>query len=173
MDRWRNHAEDWLSREQQGLDEAAEAAFRKAFGALRPVEPSDGFLSRAVDATWRARTRRRRSIALAGLAASVLLVASVSAIARVAYGVAGGWLLTTAAAAMTGSAATLAAIAMDGAAWWSATALAGRVMADAVATPQGVAMVMTVEILGIAAACVLQRLLRTDVTFRGPGPLCV
>ena len=173
MDDWKTHTEHWLSHEQHGLDDAAEAAFRQAFAALPVLQPSDGFLTRAVDAAWRARVRRRRTIAVTGLAASLLVAAIGSTIAIVVFNVAGGWLLNASSAVMTSSALAVLMAAANAAEWWSATALAGRVMADVVATPQGVTAVVTVEILGATATWLLQRLLRADVTLRAPGPLCV
>jgi hypothetical protein len=41
-----------------------------------------------------------------------------------------------------------------------------------VATPQNAVVLLSIELVGIAALYMLQRLLRADVRFRGPGALC-
>src|SRR5438552_1639271 len=119
MDGWRTHTEHWLAQERHGLDEAAEAAFAQALAELSDLAPSEGFIARAVDAAWQARARRRRMIAMVGLAASLLIVAVGSAVAVVTFGFAGGWLLKTFASVMTSSAAAIVMAATSAAEWWA------------------------------------------------------
>ena len=74
---------------------------------------------------------------------------------------------------VSGVVASVAMAATGTAEWWSATALAGRVMANVVTTPQGAAAVVFVEFLGALAVWLLRRLLQGEMTGRSPGPLCV
>ena len=172
MSQWRTHTETWLSSEQQGLDDAADEAFAHVFAALPAVEPSVGFVPRAVDAAWRARGRRRRAIALAGLAVSV---AGAGTAGAAAYGVLGmaGWLLTTIATVATSSAVSALMTAATAVDWWSAAARAGSSVTSILIMPQAMAAFVAIELTGAAALYLLHRLLRTEVRFRSPGPLCV
>jgi hypothetical protein len=173
MGRWRAHTANWLSSEQHDPDAAADAAFAQVFAAVPPVEPSADFVRRAVDAAWLARARRRRTVALASLAASVLPAAAAGVTAYSVFGVAGGWLVTTTAGAVTSALVSLSATAPTAVSWWLATAHAGSTVADIVIMPQGAAALVGIELVGAAALYMLQRLLQADLRFRGPGPLCV
>jgi hypothetical protein len=172
MGRWQKNTEHWLSNEEQGLDDAADAAFQQVFSALSPVEPSSSFVQRAVEAAWRARTRQRRIFLVAAVAASLFVVLTASAAAYGVFGIAGGWLLTTGAAIATNSAVSIIAAATTAVEWWFATARAGSALAGIMATPQSVVVLFTIELVGIVALYMLQRLLRAEVGFRGPGALC-
>ena len=138
-----------------------------------PVEPSADFLQRAVGAACLAHRRRRRMVVAAGLAASVGMAAIAGAVAYSVLGLAGGWLLTRAAAAVTGSAVSLLMTATTAVEWWSATARAGSLVASVVVMPQGAAMLVAIAFVGAAALYSLRRLLRAELAFRNPGPLCV
>lgn len=172
MGRWRTHTEHWLSSEQGEQDDAAEAAFAGIFAALPSVDPSADFVQRATRAAWLARARRRRVIAIASVAATLLLVVLSGAIAYGTFGVAGGWLLTTALGVVTSSAVSLIVAATTAFQWWFATALAGNTVAGIIATPQSAVALLSVELIGIAALYTLRRLLRADVTFSGSRSLC-
>src|SRR5262245_39561162 len=106
MGRWQKSTGHWLSNEEQGLDDAADAAFQHVFAAVRAVEPSSDFVQRTVEAAWRARARRRRMVLVSGLAASALVALTAYGV----LGIAGGRLLTIAAAVATNSAASLVAV---------------------------------------------------------------
>ena len=168
MGRWQENTEHWLSSEEQGLDDAADAAFQHVFAAVRAVEPSSDFVRRTVEAAWRARTRRRRIVLVSGLAASVLVALTAYGI----FGIAGGRLLSIAAAVATNFAASLVAVGTTTVEWWFAFARASSAVAGIVAAPQNAIVLLSIELVGIAALYMLQRLLRAEVRFRGPGALC-
>jgi len=168
MGLWRAYTKNWLSSEQHDLDDAADAAFAQVFAALPAVEPSGDFIQRAVDAAWLARARWRRTIAVASLAASVLLAAVAGAIAYGVFRVAGAWLLTTTAAVVTSSVVSVLTAAVTAVEWWSAAARAGSTVADIVATPQGVAALVTTELAGAVVLYMLQRLLPAELGSRDP-----
>ena len=168
MGRWQKNTEHWLLNEEQGLDDAADAAFQHVFAAVPAVEPSSDFVQRTVEAAWRARTRRRRIVLVSGLAASVLVALTAYGV----FGIAGGRLLTIAAAVATNFAASLVAVGTTAVEWWFAFARASSAVAGIVATPQNAVVLLSIELVGIAALYMLQRLLRAEVRFRGPGALC-
>ena len=172
MGRWQKNTEHWLSNEEQGLDDAADAAFQHVFAAVPAVEPSSDFVQRTVEAAWRARVRRRRVVLVSGLAASVFVALTTGAAAYGVFGIAGGWLLTTAAAVATNFATSLVAAGTTAVEWWFAFARASSAVAGIVATPQNAVVLLAIELVGIAALYMLQRLLRAEVRFRGPGALC-
>ena len=107
MGRWQKSTERWLSNEEQGLDDAADAAFQQVFSALPLVEPSSNFVQRAVDTAWRARARQRRILLVATVAASLFVVLTVGAAVYGVLGIAGGWLLTTGAAIVINAAVSI------------------------------------------------------------------
>jgi hypothetical protein len=57
--------------------------------------------------------------------------------------------------------------------WWFATARAGSAVAGIMATPQSAVALLGIELVGIVALYMLQRLLRSEIGFRGQGTLCV
>jgi hypothetical protein len=171
MGRWRTNTEHWLSNEEQGLDDAADSAFQHVFAVLPTVEPSSDFVQRAVEAAWRARTRQRRILVVASVAASLFVVLIAGAAAYGVFGFA-GWLMTTAAAIATNAAVSVIAAGTTAVEWWFATARAGNAVAGIMATPQSAVVLFAFELVGIAALYMLHRLLRAEVNFRGPGALC-
>ena len=88
------------------------------------------------------------------------------------FGIAGGWLVTTAAAIATNVAVSIIAAVRMAVEWWLATARAGSAVAGIMATPQSAVALFAIEFVGIAALYMLHRLLRAEVDFRGPGALC-
>lgn len=169
MTDWRRDAEMWLEREGQD-DKAAEVAFGQMCAALPPVEPSPGFAARTAAAAWSARARRRR-LAAAAYAAAVASVAGAAALV-VAFG-APGWLLLTGARIAASALMTLLLSAATLAEVWTSMAGGGTAVARVLVMPQGVAALVTVELVGAAALYALHRLLRDDVRFRNTGPLCI
>jgi hypothetical protein len=172
MDRWRTQTARWLSNEERHLDDAAETAFAEVFTALPVVEPSADFVVRAVEATWVARARRRRTVAVAGLAACGLVVATVSILAYSLMDMVGGWLLTSATSMATTMTVSALMATTSVAQWWSVTAQAAGAVASIIAMPQGAVAFVAVELVGVVALFMLQRLLRAELKFRNPGPLC-
>ena len=172
MGRWQKNTEHWLLNEEQGLDDAADAAFHQVFSALPAVEPSSDFVQRAVDAAWRARARQRRIVLVGAVAASLFVVVTAGAAAYGVFGIAGGWLLTTGAAIASNAAVSIIAAATTAVEWWFATARAGIALAGIMATPQSAVVLFGIELVGVAALYMLQRLLRAEASFRGPGALC-
>lgn len=172
MGRWQTHVETWLSAEQQGRDEAAEAAFDRVFRALPAVELSPAFVSRTAEAAWAARVRRRRLAGAAAASAAILVVAAAAFVAYTAFGGRMAWLLTTAVTVASGAALSLLGGAVTIAGWWSAAAGAGRTLTVAVVDPYSVAAVMASELVAVAALALLHRLLRSEVEFRSPRAFC-
>jgi hypothetical protein len=173
MAHWRTQTEHWLSSEEQGLDDAADAAFAQVFSALPAADPSPDFVQRTAAAAWRARARERRIVAAAGLAASILIVFAAAAAGYGLFDVAGGWLLTTAATTVTNASVSVIVAVTTAVQWWFATARAGSAVAGIMATPQSAVALLGIELVGIVALYMLQRLLRSDIGFRGQGTLCV
>jgi hypothetical protein len=170
---WRSRMDNWLSLQQQDLDEAADAALAEVFAALPPVEPSPDFVQRAVAAAWAEHARARRTALLAGAAAAALVALTSAAVAYTVFGMAGGWLLTTAAAALSGSAVTLLDAASTAVQWWLATVRIGDAVAAVVTRPVGAAAVVTIELMGAVALYTLRRLLQADLRFKRPSTLFV
>ena len=176
MGDWRKHTELWLSNEEHDLVDA-DAAFAQVFAALPVIEPSNGFVQRVTRAAWLARSRRRRAIAVGSLAASVLIAVTAGAVAYGVFGIAGGWLLTTAASVVSRGAVSLVMATMTVVQWWFATARAGNTVAGVMTMPQSAAVLFVLELVGVAALYMLHRLLRggllqAELRFRGPGALC-
>ena len=172
MGRWRTSTEQWLLSEQQDLDDAADAAFAQAFAALPDVEPSAGFVQRATEAAWLARERQRRIVGLGALAASVPMVVAVGAAAYGMFGLPGGWLVAGAATLATNSAVSFIVAVSTAVEWWLATARASSAVAGIMTTPQSAVALLGIELVGLGALYMLQRLLRADARWRGPGALC-
>lgn len=171
MGRWRTHTDAWLVAEQEGRDEAAEAAFDRVLTALPAIEPSPAFAARVAEAAWAARARRRR---LVGLAAATAGVALVAAAAVVVYAASGGvaWLLTATATAASGAVVSLLAAGVTLAGWWSAAAGTGRSLVTAVASPYSLAALVAIELVAVGALVMLHRLLRSEVELRTPRAYC-
>ena len=172
MGRWRTHTEHWLSSEHQDLDDAAEAAFAEVFTVLPAIDPSVDFAQRATRAAWVARGRRRRVIAIGSLAATLFLVLLSAAAAYGLFGIAGGWLLATISVVVASSAVSLVVAATTAVQWWFATALAGNTVAGIITSPQSAVVLVSVELVGIAALYTLQRLLRAEVRLGSSRSLC-
>jgi hypothetical protein len=165
--------DNWLSLQEQDLDEPADRALAEVFAALPPVEPSPDFVQRAVAAAWAEQARTRRTALFAGVGAAALVALAAVAVAYTVFGIASGWLLTTTAAALSGSAITL----LDGAAtavqWWLATVRVGDAVAAIVTRPAGAAALVTIELMGAVALYTLRRLLHADLRFKRPSTLFV
>jgi hypothetical protein len=152
----RRHLERWLTEEQAGHEDAADAAFVQLFSSMPRVEPGPAFVDAAVTAAWRWRARRRRLL-VAGSAAALLLVAVAAAIAlagapQIATGVVKG-------VALTGSRllpwlVAYATVAMDS--WWT-LARVGGVIASALLTPTRAVAIVGFELVGLLAFYALQR----------------
>ena len=172
MAKWRDRTDDWLRHEDRGLDDAAEESFGQLFAALPVAEPGAGFVQRAVDAAWLARALRRRQRALAGIAAALVAGLGIS-IGYGVLGLAGGRLLAVATDVMTSSTlATLISVTTV-LAWWEDAARLGNAVISVMGMAQGAAMLAAVELTGAAALYALHRLLRADVRWHPPGPMCV
>jgi hypothetical protein len=171
MDRWRTSTEQWLSSEQQGLDDAADAAFAQVFAALPPVDPSADFIQRACEAAWVARRRERRITGFAALAACVAMVVTGAAVYWT-FGLPGGWVAASIATLVTNSAVSFIVAINTAVQWWFATVRAGNLVAGIMATPQSAVVLLGIELIGVGALYMLQRLLRAEPQMRGPGALC-
>jgi hypothetical protein len=151
-------------------DEAVDAAFRRLFSTLPPVEPSAGFVQSTVHAAWDARAARRRWVGWAGAAAAVIVIVGASLVAMIG---APAWVVLMAAQAGAGSVMTLVWSATVVAEFWGLMVGAGTAAARVAVMPQSLAALVATELLGAAALYSLQRLLRAEVRFRNSGPLCL
>lgn len=172
MGRWRTHTDAWLVAEQEGRDEAAEAAFDRVLGALPAIEPSPVFAARVAEAAWAARARRRRLVGLAAATAGVALVAATAVVVYAASGGRVAWLLTATATAASGAVVSLLAAGVTLAGWWSAAAGTGRSLVTAVASPYSLAALVAIELIAVGALVMLHRLLRSEVELRTPRAYC-
>lgn len=172
MGRWRTHVETWLKAEQQGADDAADAAFGHVFATLPAVEPSPAFVARTVEAAWAAAGARRPVVPLA-VAAAALLVAGASGVV-LSLALAGGAarLLTLATALSSASLLSLLTAGTTLAGWSAAVLDAGTVVAAAIGNPYGVAALTAIELVAAAVLLLLYRLLRSGVEWRAPRTYC-
>jgi hypothetical protein len=171
MGRWRTSTEQWLSSDQQDLDDAADAAFVQVFAALPTVEPSAGFIQRATEAAWLARRRERRLAGYGALAACIAMVGAGAATYEI-FGLPVGSLAASVATLVTNSAVSVIVAVNTAVQWWFATVRAGNVVAGIMATPQSAVVLLGIELIGLGALYMLQRLLRAEPQMRGPGALC-
>jgi len=172
MGRWRTHVETWLAAEQDGRDDAAEAAFDRVFAAVPGVEPSPAFVARTVEAAWAARGRRRRLAILTAAAAAVLVVGTSGVMLYTALDGRVAWLLTTAASLASSSVLWLLSAGVTGTAWWAAAADAGLMIASAIARPYSMAALTAIELVAAGALVMLHRLLRSAIELRTPRAYC-
>ena len=172
MATWRDRTEDWLANEDHGLDDAAEESFAQLFAALPVAEPGAGFVQRTVDAAWLVRAQRRRQRALAGIAAAMVAGLGI-AIGYNVLGIAGGRLLAVVTEVITSSALTTVVSVATALAWWEDAARLGNAVISVMGMAQGAAVLATIELTGAAALYTLHRLLREDVRWHPPGPVCV
>lgn len=151
-------------------DEAVDAAFRRLFSTLPPVEPSAGFVRNTVQAAWDARAARQRWVRWAGAAAALVVVAGASLLAMIGPP---AWVVPMAAQVGAGSVMTLVWSATVVAEFWGLMVGAGTAAARVAVMPQSLAALVATELLGGAALYSLHRLLRAEVRFRNSGPLCL
>lgn len=159
---WLNDMERWLSSERDEADAQAESAFGRVLAAMPRVEPGLDFVDRAVQATWRARRRRRAVRRTAGLAASVLIAIGGLVAMSLAVMQGGAWLVQTGAAVTSRVVVWFVRSAAEGLDWWSVVAQVGAAAGGALATPQATFMVVAVELVGALALFALHRVLRSE-----------
>ena len=152
----RRHLERWLTEEDAGHEDAAEAAFVQLFLSMPRVEPSPAFVDAAVTAAWRWRARRRRLLMGAWAAALVLVVTgAVIAFAgapQIATGLVKGAALTS--SRLLPWLVAYTTVAMDS--WWT-LARVGGVIAAALVTPARAIAIVGFELVGLLAFYALQR----------------
>jgi hypothetical protein len=154
----RKQLDAWLTAEQGGEEDVADAALAHLFAAVPKVQPrSVAFVEQTVTTAWRWRTRRRRLLAGAWTAAAALIIAG-AAIAYSASPLLGGS-AAKAIAFLTGHTVpwliAYASVALHG---WLTLGHVGSVVASALITPGRVAAVVGVELLGILAFYALHRI---------------
>lgn len=169
MNDWRTQTENWLAHEASGHEAHADTAFAALLAALPATQPSGDFVRRTVMAAARARGRRRWAIALGTAAAAIGAVGA----GTTAYGLLATvtWPLTMAAWAGAGWVGALLAVAATSVEWWAAMVQVGRLASAAVEAPGSAALLLLLGLIGAAALSGLQRLLRSDIPLRRPGPL--
>jgi hypothetical protein len=172
MGRWRTHLQTWLAAEQQGRDDAADAAFGHVFAALPAVEPSSAFVARTVEAAWTAGARRHRVAPLAVAAAALLIVGASGVVLSLALDGGAVRLLAIAAAAASASLLSLLTAGATLAGWSAAALDAGTVVAAAIGNPYSVAVLAAIELIAAAVLVMLHRLLRSEVGWRTPRAYC-
>jgi hypothetical protein len=153
----RQQLDAWLTAEQRGEDDAADAAFAHVFTVVPKVEPSSMFVDHAVFAARHWRARRRQVLAVAWTTAVALVVAAVTTgyfawpffgrSAVKAFAFASGhivpWLVAYSTVALHG---------------WLTLGHVGAVVVGALMTPGRVAALVGVELVGILAFYALQRI---------------
>ena len=153
----RNQLDAWLTAEQGGDEDAAEAALAHLFAAVPKVQPRSVFVEEVVTTAWRWRARRRRLLTVAWTAAAALVLAAAG-IAYFAYPLLGGS-VAKAIAYLSGHTVpwliAYASVALHG---WLTLGHVGAVIAAALITPGRVAAVVGVELLGILAFYALHRI---------------
>ena len=169
MGQWREDAERWLESEERN-EECAEAELAQLFTAMPVVEPSPAFVQVIVDTALREQARRRRVMWWAGIAATVVLV--LGSMAFTIIGVP-GLVLRVTAQVTAASVISLMWIATTLIETWIVMARAGAAVLRVAVMPQSLVVLIAVELLGGAALYSLHRLLRANVRFRNPGPLCI
>jgi hypothetical protein len=152
--------ERWLANEQQGEDNAAEAAFAQLFASLPRVEPGPAFVQQTVLAVWKSRARRRRFVIAAQIAASIAIGIGCVGVAYAAMAFGGAAVITTGVAmasrAMVGPIVFMA----NSIQWWSTIARAASTVGDAIATPLNQVILISTELWCVFAVYALHRLLR-------------
>jgi len=153
----RKQLDAWLTAEQGGDEDAADAALAHVFAAVPKVQPRSVFVEQAVTTAWRWRAGRQRVLVLAWTAAAALVLAVVvfaysaspllggSIVKAIAYlsGHTVPWLIAYASVALHG---------------WLTLGHVGAVIAAALVTPGRVAAVVGVELFGILAFYALHRI---------------
>ena len=153
----RKQLDAWLTAEQGGDEDAADAALAHLFATVPRVQPRSVFVEQAVTTAWRWRARRRRLLAVAGTAAAALvLVGAVTAYFASPFL---GGSVAKALAYLSGHTVpwliAYASVALHG---WLTLGHVGAVIAAALMTPGRVAAVVGVELLGILAFYALHRI---------------
>ena len=156
--------QNWLRAEQDGDDVLAEAMFARVIAAMPPIEPGADFVSRTVDAAWRARTHRRFA-AFARIAAMFALMIGVPA-AIYAFS---GWaiaLIVPGTVALSRGLMWLVTSAGDGVGWWWIADRIGGAVADTVGEPFTASAVAAGALIALAAIYAFQYLVHD--TFAAP-----
>jgi hypothetical protein len=157
----RNELERWLAAEENGEDDASDAAaddaFAQLFTALPKVEPRPAFIERTVTATWQWRARRRRLVAL-GWAAAIAIIVAGGAMAYFASPFAAVSLIKGFAFVSGRALPWLVAYAKVALDWWSTLGHVGSVVTASLMTPARVTAILGVELIGILAFFALQRI---------------
>jgi hypothetical protein len=153
----RKELDAWLMAEQGGEDDTAEAAFAHVFAAVPRVEPSSMFVQHAVSAAWRWRARRRRLLAVTWTVAVALVVAAAST-AYLAWPIVAGSAVKSIAFISGHIVPWLVAYATVALRGWLTLGHVGAVIAGALMTPERVAALVGVELVGILAFYALQRI---------------
>jgi hypothetical protein len=152
--------DQWLSRERDADDAAAEQAFGSLFQSLPRAEAGAAVIDRLVAVVWRAERRRRRLQWAARTAAVVVVTSLAAAIAYglFAYAVPSLAALSVAVASVgTRSIADLARAAVD---WWAWTGRFGEGAQVLLARPETLALLWGLETTGLLALWGLHRLVR-------------
>jgi hypothetical protein len=152
-------AEQWLVSEQQGHDDAAEAAFARVFQALPRIEPRADFVDRVIMATWVAERRRRRTQRLARSAAVLLVALAGAAIGYGAVDMSGGWVAGEITAVVSHGLRGFIFIVRTGVKSWAVIARIGSDVGTVLTTPQTTGALLVMELIGMVAVLGLRGLL--------------
>ena len=172
MAEWKTRADGWLTHEQAGHEDAADAEFKAFFAVLPEAQPSQDFVARTAQAAWKARSRRRYAWLPAAAAVFLVAAALVAVGALPVVGLTAGWVLTTVAWGATTVSVEILTIAVTALEWWSVAARASGTLAGAAALPQGMAVLAAIELAGAAALYGLYRALSGNLTARHPRSFC-
>jgi hypothetical protein len=157
----REQLERWLSSEESGEPEIADAAFAHLFGAVPKIEPRADFVPSTVAAISRMRARRRRMRSLAW-AAMVVLALGGAVVASLAAAPATTWAVKTGVTILSHGMPWLIAYATEAVNLWWVIARLGTHLTAALATLPRAAALVGVELVGIFAFFALQRLVRFE-----------
>ncbi len=155
----------WLAADETGRDDEADAAFKKAFGALPAVPISGAFTARTLQAVTlavAAEARRARRARVAGIATASLGIAL-----GLYFGA--GFIVSALSTAMVGLLDLLVSIVVNGANaanhganMWSVLFGLGRAAAAFLTEPKVTVTLLAIQGIAAAALFALQRLLGAD-----------
>ena len=154
---------EWLQAERNGQDELAERMFARWVAELPPIEPAADFVSRAAQAAWRARTRRRLVLRMIRTAAAFLL--GVTMLGSLYAAVASGLAVRATLALLHGLVWLLTSIG-EGARWWWIAERIGTVVGGSIASPLVAAIIVAIEMTALLALYAFQRLFQNELQTR-------
>ena len=153
---------EWLEAEQSAQEEFAEVAFARLVAEMPLIEPGGDFVSRVVQAAWRARARRRLVTRLSWVVA-VLLAGFVTFGLVYALGSSVTALIVRAAVVFSHGLTSFLTLASQEAKWWWMPERIGTAVSDAIAAPFMAAILAAVEMIGLLVIYAFRRLVHEQL----------